>query len=199
MTHARVSAELEANTDQIWALIGNPMRWPEWDVTYQRVSESAGGTSRGDGFVLQHTVANRTMNVSFILTSLEPNRFLVAEGHGGEGERVEERFTLAPAEDKLTKVTRETVYTLPGQTLGVVATTTYTEATVQRSVEQAFARLAHILGTATEEHADVRRGGADPRSTDSGPISPEEPYSSNLEDGQRLPQSPNARAPKRPT
>jgi hypothetical protein len=199
MTHARVSAELEANTDQIWTLIGNPMRWPEWDITYQRVPEADKLPSRGDGFVLQHTVANRAMNVSFVLTSLEPNRSLVAEGHGGEGERIEERFTLDPTDGKLTKVTRETVYTLPGQTLGVVATATYAEATVQRSLEQAFARLAHVLGTATEEHADVQPGGVDPRSTDSGPISPEEPYSSNLEDGQRLPQSPNARAPKRPT
>lgn len=198
MTHAHVSAELEATPEQIWAMIGNPSRWPEWDVTYQPVSVADRRPPGGGGFVLRHTVANRAMDVSFVLTSVQPNRFLVAEGQGGEGERVEERFSIDSTE-KVTKVTREIAYTLPGQDLGVVATTTYAEATVQRSAEQAFARLAQVLGNASREDADVQPGELDPRSTDSGPISPEEPYSSNLEDGQRLPQAPDARAPKRPT
>ncbi|HEV2108565.1 MAG TPA: SRPBCC family protein [Thermomicrobiales bacterium] len=199
MTHARVSAEFQASPEAVWKLIGNPVRWPEWDVTYQAPTDRNVEEPGRDGFTLLHTVGNRTMLISFDISSLEPGRSFAAEGRGGEGEQIEERFTIDAGGTNATTVTREIVYTLPGQDLGVIAATTYIEATVQRSAEQALARLAHVLGDASKEHATLEPGDVDTRSTDSGPISPEEPYSSNLEEGNRLPQVPLTRAPKRPT
>lgn len=199
MTHSRLSAEIEAQPEAVWELIGNIRRWPDWDVTYQSGSRDGPDTPDDNVYPMEHQVANRRMIIDFRVTAIEPGSLLAAEGQGGEGERVAERFELAENASGGTTLTRETTYTLPGQTLGVASSTTYAEASVQRWAEQAFARLASVLGDAAEADPAQRPGDVDTRSTDSGPISAEEPYSANLDDGDRLPQAPRAGAPERPT
>lgn len=199
MTHSRLSADFDAQPEALWELVGNIRRWPEWDVTYHSVSEAPLDTGDTRVQTIEHQIGNRRMSLDFRVKAEDPSKLLVAEGSGGEGERVEERFELAPNKSGGTTLTRETTYTLPGQTLGVAATTTYATASVQRWAEQAFARLGHELGDASKEHAAQRPGDVDTRSSDSGPISPEEGYSANLEKGNRLPQEPGASSPGRPT
>lgn len=198
MTHSRLSAEIDARPPVLWELVGHIKRWPEWDVTYQPVAPGELNPTDDDAIRLEHHVGSRTIIFDFQILSLVSGELLVAEGRGGEGEKVEERFELAPSESGGTTLTRETTYTLPGQTLGVAASTTFAEASVQRWAEQAFARLGHVLGDASAAHPLRTPGDIDTRSTDSGPITAQERYSSNLEEGNRLPQEPGARAPERP-
>jgi uncharacterized protein YndB with AHSA1/START domain len=199
MTHSRLSAELDASPEAVWKLVGTIRRWPEWDVTYQTVSSHGIDTSDGAEYQLVHQVGNRRMLVDFQIAAGEPGRLLVAEGKGNDGEQIVERFELAGDASGGTTLTRETTYTLPGQTLGVAASTTYAEASVQRWAEQAFARLAHVVSEASRAEPVERPGDVDTRSTDSGPISSEESYSANLEADDRLPQAPRSSAPERPT
>lgn len=199
MTHSRLSAKFEARPEAVWELVGQIRRWPEWDVTYRAVSRGQLDTAASSTYRMEHQVGNRTMVVDFRITSVEPGSLLVASGTGNEGEQVEERFELEPNRSGGTTVTRETAYTLPGQALGVVSSATYAEASVQRWAEQAFARLGHLLGGASKARPVRQPGDVDTRSTDSGPISTEEDYSANLDDGNRLPQAPGATAPRRPT
>lgn len=199
MTHSRLSAEFEAEPGAIWELVGNIGRWPEWDVTYQNVEHHGLDTRDPDVQTLEHRVGSRTMAVDFRVDRVEPDKLFVVEGHGGEGEQIDERFEMERNSSGGTTVTRETTYTLPGPTLGVAASTTFAEASVQRWAEQAFARLGHALGDASRAHPARRPGDVDTRSTDSGPISADEGYSANLDGGRRLPQEPGAQAPERPT
>ena len=199
MTHSRLSTELDASPEAVWELVGNIRRWPDWDVTYQPVDLDELDADSSNVYVLEHHLGNRSMRIDFQTTSVRAPELLEVTGSGGAGEQVEERFELEPGKNGGTTLTRETSYTLPGQTLGVAATTTYAEASVQRWAEQAFARLGHLLGDAAKAHATRRPGDVDTRSTDSGPISAEEDYSANLEQGSRLPQAPRGAAPERPT
>lgn len=197
MTHSRLSTELDASPEAVWRLVGSIRQWPEWDVTYQPVSDRGIDTSDGAEYQLEHQVGNRRMLVDFQIVAIEPNTLLVAEGKGNNGEQIVEQFELAAGTSGGTTLTRETTYTLPGRTVGVAASTTYAEASVQRWAEQAFARLAHVVSEASRAEPVDRPGDVDTRSTDSGPISSEEHSSAGLEANEQLPQSPRSSSPER--
>ncbi|MBA2754432.1 MAG: SRPBCC family protein [Chloroflexia bacterium] len=201
MTRAQVSADIAAPMDAVWSLVGDPRRWPEWDVTYS-VPEPPRHDGAGPGRTigLTKTEADRTMHLTCEVESRPEAGELTLRCTGGNGERLDESFTVTAGKQGGSSVTRQTEYRLLGQNLGIVSDTTYAEASVQRSLEQAFARLALLVdadqdsSTPPDSHGDT-----DTRSEDTGTISAEESYSSGLGPDQSLPQRPEEHAPARPT
>ncbi len=206
MTRAQVSAEIAAPVEDVWAWVSDPRRWPRWDVSFSHAEPRGAATGDHDAelkepFALVKAEADRTINFTCQLT-LGPGEYeLHLECTGGSGESLTESFSaVETTRGAETTLTRQTEYRLMGQNLGVVSDTTYIEASVQRSLEQAFARLALLVGqSADDETAPHVTGDTDSRSEDTGTIGFEEPYSANMRPGEGLPQQPEAHAPDRPT
>lgn len=201
MTRAQVSADIGAPTDVVWSLVGDPRRWPEWDVTFS-LPESPGRDGAGSAATvsLTKTEADRTMHLTCQVESRPEAGEVILRCTGGNGERLDETVTVSAGDHGGSSVTRQTDYRLLGQNLGIVSDTTYAEASVQRSLEQAFARLALLVNAGQDaDSPPSSEGDTDTRSEDTGTISAEESYSSGLGPGRTLPQQPEEHAPARPT
>ena len=107
---------------------------------------------------------------------------------------------MTDGENGGSSVTRQTEYRFPGQNLGIVAETSYAEASLQRSPERTFAPLAVLVrGEPSSEPTRETPGDTGARSEDLGTISAGESSSSHLGLGQSPPQRPEEDAPDRPT
>ena len=180
MTHAQLSGEVSAPPEAVYALVADPTRLREWDVSFGEATPIGPGADGEPTFSVERTVANRGMKLACRVVRAEPGRAFAFECRGSAGELVREAFALRPGKDgRGTTVARESEVEYPGQDLGVVAQTTYVEAVNTRSAEQAFARLNLLLGGDTGAAPAAPADTTDTRSTDSGPIAAEEQYSAH--------------------
>ncbi len=184
MTKAKMSGAIDAPPDVVYNIIADPARLKEWDVSYEGASPLHPDREGTPTFEIDRTLANRGIHLSCRVISAEVPATFAFTCTGSAGEIVEESFTLDPSGDGGTTVVREAVYELPGQDLGVIANQTYTQATEERSIEQAFARLNRLVGSsASTDQPPVPRE-TDTRSEDTGTISSSEPYTAHPKDDQ---------------
>jgi hypothetical protein len=135
----------------VYATVGDPRRLPAWDTTYDAVAPLPGEPAE---FEAQRTLADRTMRLVCRVGRTEPPTSYAFACHGDAGEEVHETFTLAPGPAAATtRFTREQEFAFPGKDpLAAIPDLTYTQAGLDRSVEQAFTRLDALL-------SDGERGG----------------------------------------
>ncbi len=187
MTKAKMSGAIDAPQEIVYDLIADPARLKEWDTTYEAASSLHADREGAPVFEINRTIANRGIHLSCRVIAAEPPSHFAFTCTGSAGEIVEESFSLEPSPDGGTTVVREAVYELPGQDLGVIANQTYTQATEERSIEQAFARLNRLMGSAASTDRSPVPGETDTRSEDTGTISSEEPYTAHAKDDQPPP------------
>ncbi len=184
MTNAKMSGAIDAPPDIVYDLIADPARLQEWDVTYEGGSPLHPDREGTPTFEIDRTLANRGIHLSCRVIAAEAPTLFAFTCTGSAGEIVQESFTLDPSADGGTTIVREAVYELPGQDLGVIANQTYTQATEERSIEQAFARLNRLIGSSASTDRPAVPGETDTRSEDTGTISSEEPYTAHAKDDQ---------------
>ena len=178
MASSKISAEIAAPPDVVYEFVSDPVRLPEWDVTYSEATALRRDIGEEPAFEARRALINRGMHLVCRVVRAEPGAVFAFACDGGDGETVHETFELSAGEGGGTRFSREIEFELPGQDLAVVAQTTFAEAQVERSVEQAFARLSVVLGTGGEAVAPAAEE-AETRSEDSGPISGQEQFSAH--------------------
>ncbi len=190
MASTKISAEIAATPHVVYDLVTDPTRLPDWDVTYSRAS----GLDEVEGepaFEAERSLVNRGMHLTCRVTRAVRGTLFAFTCTGNAGETIHETFELSAGDGGAgARFSRELEFDLPGQDLGVVAQTTFAEAQVERSVEQAFARLNVLLGASGDAGSRPAEDEAETRSEDSGTISAQETYSAH-------PGSPDV--PDRPT
>ena len=184
MTKAKISGAIDAPPDVVYNLVADPARLQEWDTTYEGASPLDRDGEDNPTFMIDRTIANRGIHSSCQVTTADGPSLFAFTCTGSAGEIVQEAFTLTPSQDGGTTMVREAVYELPGQDLGVIATQTFTQATEERSIEQAFARLNRLVGASTSADRPPVPRETDTRSEDTGTISSEEPYTAHARDDQ---------------
>lgn len=183
MASTKISADIAAPPALVFDLVSDPARFPKWDVTYAEATAIRRDLGREPTFEARRDLINREMHLFCRVVRAEPATVFAFVCDGGNGEMIHETFELSPAEKGGTRFGRELDFALPGQDLGVVAETTFAEAQVERSVEQAFARLNALLGASGDTGARPAPDEAETRSEDSGTISGQEEYSAHARPG----------------
>ena len=183
MASTKISAEIAAPPALVFDVVSDPARFPEWDVTYAEATAIRRDLGREPTFVARRDLINREMRLDCRVVRAERETVFAFSCNGGNGETIHETFEFSPGDQGGTRFSREVEFALPGQDLGVVAETTFAEAQVERSVEQAFARLNALLGTGGDRGARPAPDEAETRSEDSGTISGQEEYSAHARPG----------------
>lgn len=161
MATTKLDADVKAPIRAVYDVISDPTRLHEWDVTYGTATPSPPDAAGEPAFTVDRTLADRGMHLACrVIEARMPTRFAFACS-GDSGEIVQERFELAPGGDeRATKFAREAEFALPGEDLSVVAELTYMRTWLDRSVEQAFAHLAALVGDTGDRATTPARGSA---------------------------------------
>jgi len=189
---ARANADLAAPVAAVYAVVANPARLPEWDVTYDAVTPRQAEPGEEPTFEAHRVLADRAMRlVCRVVEEESPNRFAFACG-GDAGEQVGEEFLLADGSDGAgTRLTRQADFDFGNvDPLGVVPEQIYLQAWLDRSVEQAFGRLGVLLGAGGGEAGPAVAGPASPPALAAAPpVAPPPPVAASA-DADRLPPAP---------
>jgi uncharacterized protein YndB with AHSA1/START domain len=156
MATARASADLPARPATVYAVVADPSRLPAWDPTYDQATAIQAAPGEEPSFTAHRILANREMRLTCRVLQAEPPTHFAFECGGDAGEQVREDFQLAPTNDGTgTRLTRESDYALGGvDPIGVVPGLTYAQAWLDRDLEQAFAQLGALVGTAGVDPAN---------------------------------------------
>lgn len=109
MSRAEAEIAIAAPVDDVWTLVGDPLRWPEWQETMKRVEPVSANRYRVVG-----GNERRSYTYEIVVDAIEPSRRLVwryAERIKGGGE-----YTLEPRDGTTGVRTAETLQLamLPG-------------------------------------------------------------------------------------
>jgi hypothetical protein len=156
---ARTSADISATPEAISAVIADPLRLPAWEVSYIETSPLSTEPGEEPHFTTKRLLANREMRLVCRVEHAEPPTRFAFVCDGDAGEHVRQEIALRPSRDGFgTSVTLQSEFEL-GHTepaadpLSVVPELTYTQAWLDRSVEQALARLGALVDAANNgEH-----------------------------------------------
>ena len=156
MATARSSADFKAAPSAVYAVVADPARLPEWDVSYSETRVLPSEPGHQLHFVAHRLLANREMRLVCRVEQADPPAHFAFVCEGDAGEQVRADITLAANGDGAgTRMTILSEFDLghadpSADPLSVVPELTYTQAWLDRSVEQAFAHLGALVGAAEE-------------------------------------------------
>jgi acetyl-CoA C-acetyltransferase len=141
----RESIELAASPEEVWDVVMDPARLPEWVTTHDSLEGPAPGTlSAGDEFTQKLRLAGKSFTVRWRVVQADRPRLAVWEGDGPAGSSANVSYRLEAAGNG-TRFEYENEFALPGGVLGKAAGGLLAAAPGSREARRTLANLKALL------------------------------------------------------
>jgi uncharacterized membrane protein len=152
------SIDIAAAADEVWALLADVRRLPEYSASTTAVRDAPQRlTAVGDRYVQVGRLLGVTLTSTWTVTVLEPGRVLVSEGRLAPGVRYRLAQRLEALPGGATRLGIDIDYAVPGGALGRFAARAGAEA---RATVEARAVLEGIRATVEAAHRSTPSAGS---------------------------------------
>lgn len=142
MTVAESSTTFDRTPDEVWSVIGDLTRFPEWFVMHEGFSSDPSAMEVGVKFGQRTRLLGMPAQLKWTIESVDPGRSYVMVGLGTMGVQVRAETTVAPANGATTVTIK---LTFAG---GIVTgpTSSAVEKEVTGKLDDSLAKLRAVLG-----------------------------------------------------
>ena len=145
MPKVRSEIKIGAPPERVWAVLIDPERLPQFNVTIVEVSDATGPLDQvGATYQAVSKVYGRRIEGRWEVTEVTPLRRTVQRGSGAAGASATVDGTIEPSGDG-TRAAVEVDYQLPAGFLGEVANKLFVERSVERDVRHTLENLKALV------------------------------------------------------
>ena len=149
MASVRREIEIAAPPERVWALLSDPERLSQYNVTIVEVRDPTGPLDQvGSSYDAVAKVYGRRIEGRWEVIDVTPMRRILQRGTGAAGAKATVNGTIEPSGDG-TRAGVEVDYQLPAGFLGEVANKLFIERSVERDVRHTLENLKELVESET--------------------------------------------------
>ncbi len=148
MTLVRSTIEIAVPPEQLWEILMDPRRLPDWVTIHRRLDNVPAQLRRGSTFGQTLALRGAPLHVEWTIVELEAPRRAVWEGRGPAHSRASIVYELQPHGESATRFAYTNEFTPPGGPLGAVAGRVLVGGLSQRESERSLERLKRLAENA---------------------------------------------------